>query len=143
MQLRSIIPILFLGVFLASGCFSETNKNNSNAHYHFSDDSEGAKEFARALNEKDDAWDLITQGSRHYEAKEYDSAITKLKKALSVEGCDVWVARGVLGRAYEAKGEHALALNEINWQIAQGPRQDVIDKLQARKQNLEKLLSGK
>jgi len=149
--------LLSLQVFLITGCGAVEDKNgdivmkkekaSDKTHFHIIGDNPEANEvLGKALNEPDEAWDLIHEGSRHYRNKEYDLAISKLKRALEIPGGDEWVARSRLGEVYEAKDEYVLALEQINWQLSLKPREEnpeFVDSLVARKQRLEKLLAQK
>lgn len=143
--------LLPIQMFLITSCGAVENKTGDSTmnqekgsgktHYHIIGEREAIEAFGKELSKNDPIDELINQGASHYEQREYDLAITELKNALEkASGSNKWIAKGILGRAYEAKGEYALALQEINWQIAQSPRQEVIDKLTARKQKLEELL---
>ena len=145
---------LFFQLFLTAGCGAtqnqdadkniNENKNPGKTHYHVIGESEGMGSLRKKLIQGDPINDLIDEGAIYYEQGKYDLAIKRLKKVLeNASASNKWVAKGILGRAYEAKGEYVLALKEINWQIEQKPRQEVIDKLLTRKQNLEKLLAQK
>src|SRR5581483_1555180 len=143
--------IFFLGIFLVSGCHAagrdgeENPSKETNAKYHVIGSSNNASEsFGAALNTPDEVWNLVQRGGIAYDQKRYDQAIELFEKALKTPGLSrttEWISRGALSEAYEAKGQYALAIPEIDWQIAQGSRQEVIEELNARKQNLEKLLA--
>ena len=72
------------------------------------------------------------------EKGEYDKAIELLNKALlmSKYSFQDWTGHKKLLNVYEKAGHYSEALKEINWLIAQNPRQDVIDELKQRKQKI-------
>lgn len=91
-------------------------------------------------NAKIDAFtDIILLGSKYEKEGKYDLAIEQYKKALDTHHDD-WMAHCGLADAYEKSGQYELAIQEIDWIIAQNPRQQVKDEYIARKQRLEKLI---
>lgn len=100
-------------------------------------------EGARIIAERDakiDAFAMILDQASKYEKEgKYDLAIEQYKKALDTHHDD-WMAHCGLARAYEKSGQYELAIEEIDWIIAQNPRQQVKDEYIARKQRLEKLI---
>ena len=148
---KILFVLLSFQAFLITSCSAVEDKSEDNimnkekdsekTHYHIVGEREPGEALQKALNKPDEAWDLIHEGSRLYRNKEYDLAILKLKRALEMPGGDKWVARSRLAEAYEAKGEYALALKEVNWKIQQHPKEEVPAKLLDKKQFLEKLLA--
>ena len=141
-----LIAEMIVLIFCATGCSAvENNKETDSAKYHIVGSSEKTnEELAAALNKPDEVWDGIHLATKYYEEKKYDQSISELKKVLSspdLRPTTEWVARAGLGDAYEANGEYNFALEEINWQITQGPRQDVLDELNARRKRLERAMS--
>jgi tetratricopeptide (TPR) repeat protein len=80
------------------------------------------------------------QGEKYEEEGKYDLAIEQYKKALNMGG-PAWVERALLADVYEKSGQYELAIQEIDWIIAQNPREEVKDEYIARKQKLEKLIT--
>lgn len=76
---------------------------------------------------------------KYEEEGKYDLAIEHYKKELDTHEED-WMAHCGLARAYEKSSQYELAIQEIDWIIAQNPRQQVKDEYIARKQKIEKLM---
>lgn len=103
---------------------------------------EGAKIIAER-NARIHAVATIERQARKYEEEgKYDLAIEQYKKELDTHEED-WMAHCGLARLYEKSGQYELAIQEIDWIIAQNPRQQVKDEYIARKQKLEKLIEEK
>lgn len=100
---------------------------------------EGARIIVERNAKIDEFGDILDQGKKHEDNGRYVLAIEQYKKALAT-GHDDWMARCGLARVYEKSGQYKLALTEINWIIAQNPRQQVKDEYIVRKQKLEKLI---
>lgn len=97
---------------------------------------EGLKEIQPWANQ-------VKKAANYEEEDDYKQAEIEYLKAieLSPDKADQGVARSGLIRIYEATGKYKLAIEQIDWLLAQGLRKDVTDKLLAQKQNLEKLLA--
>ncbi len=154
MKIKFAALFILLQIILTSGCSLaedqtiDNKSKNQNAQTYIVGSGEPAESVAKALNNASVIWDPIHEGSRYYEQGKYDLAIATLNKVLELnpQPSEKGVIKSILGDAYEAKGDYQLALNEINWQIAHKPRHEnpeYVDKLLARKQNLEKLLTAK
>lgn len=144
--LSSIFGIIVLTM---NGCVVADDSSKSlsfKQQYHVvGEDGQREKNFSEALNKQDEAWTFIHQGTHFYDKHEFNQAIEFYKKALKSSDLrhpTEWVARGLLGKCYEETKQYSLALDEINWQISQGPRKDVKEKLNIRKQNIEKRLAN-
>jgi tetratricopeptide (TPR) repeat protein len=76
---------------------------------------------------------------------EYDKAIELLNKALAMSKYSFqdWMSHKKMLNIYEKAGRYPEALKEIDWLIAQKPRQDVVDELQQRKQKILKAIADK
>jgi tetratricopeptide (TPR) repeat protein len=85
---------------------------------------------------------IIKNGSKYEDEGKYDLAIEQYKKAMELgENDDKALCRVLLADVYEKSGQYELAIQEIDWIIAQNPREEVKDEYIARKQKLEKLIT--
>lgn len=89
--------------------------------------------------------EIERQGSKYEKEGKYDLAIEQYKKALAmkVNNLDEWVIRCALADLYAKSDQHELALEEVNWIIAQNPREEVKNDYIIRRQLLEKLVDSK
>jgi tetratricopeptide (TPR) repeat protein len=86
-------------------------------------------------------WGQILKNGDIYEKEgKYDLAIDQYRKALEL-GANKSVCKAALARVYEKSNQYGLAIQEIDWIIAQNPREEVKDEYIARKQKLEKLIT--
>lgn len=85
---------------------------------------------------------IIRSGKQYEDEGRYNLSIEKYKMALEMakEQDDIWMAHCGLARAYKKSGQYELAIKEIDWIIAQNPRQEVKDEYIVRKQRIEELL---
>lgn len=100
---------------------------------------EGARVIAERNAKIDYFHDILDQGIKYEEEGKYDLAVEQYKKALDTHHDD-WMAHCGLARVYEKSGQYELAIQEIDWIVAQNPRQQVKDEYMAQKQRLEKVI---
>lgn len=103
---------------------------------------EGRRIIAERDARMDAFYDVYQKGSKYEKEGKYDLAIEQYKKALEMN-YDEWMAKCGLADAYEKSGQYELAIQEIDWIIAQNPRQQVKDEYITRKQKMEKLIEEK
>lgn len=103
---------------------------------------EGARIIAKRNAKIYEFATILDQGREYEKESKYGLAIEQYKKALatSEELDDERMARYGLARVYEKSGQYELAIEEIDWIIAQNPRQQVKDEYIARKQKIERLM---
>lgn len=86
------------------------------------------------------------KGDEYLKKGQYEMAIVEYRKSLEYTekyGGNVWLSHHALAYAYEKAGYYQEALHELNWLIAQKPRQEVLDVLIARHDTAEAALQGK
>ncbi len=123
---------------------NETTTQESRTTTHIvGTDEEASAAFAKGLRDESFIWDRINRGARYFDAGRYEQAIPQFEDVMkdAKDAPDIWVIKSFLGECYEAVGQYEKSLEYINWQIAQGPRKQVVDQLVARKQKLEQLLN--
>lgn len=150
---KKILAIAFVfAIFTQAGCSAETENKKTGTIEQSSASGKpglvvitGKKEgeaMIEGLKEIQPWADQIHKARAYEKAGDYRQAEIEYKRAieLSPDQPDQGVARSGLIRIYEASGKYKLAIEQIDWLLAQGLRQDVTDKLLAQKQTLEKLL---
>lgn len=106
---------------------------------------EGARINAERTAKIYESGSIVNFGTKLEEEGKYDLAIEQYKKALAmkVNNLEEWVIRCALADVYTKSDKHELALEEVDWIIAQNPRENVKNDYLIRKQLLEKLIESK
>lgn len=133
-----VVALYFIFMIKVINVAKEVHEGNRLANDSFNPNTVAGKRYLKSKQEIEEQAKYEYLAEDYAEKGEYNKAIELLHKALSMSNYSFqdWTGHKKLLNVYEKAGMYSEALQEIDWLIAQKPRQDVMGELNQRKQKI-------